>query len=145
MKLFVYIILVLCFTSVLATSLQQMFNDFVKKYGKKYPCENIRQQAFKNFCQNYDDIQTHNAQCTQGRSTYMMGINQYADMKYSDAIGMMCKTNIPAGPRYRRSLPQSVITPSATVLPSYVNFTAMVQPPVDQGVSLLSSTFELSS
>jgi len=61
---------------------QTDFMSFMKKYGKKYPYEEISDR-FKAFRANMDMIQSHNAE----EAGYTMALNEFADMTWDEFRG----------------------------------------------------------
>jgi len=56
------------------------FRDFQAVYGKTYANAAEEAVRFKNFRDNVDIINKHNALFEAGNSTYSLGVNQFADM-----------------------------------------------------------------
>jgi len=81
---------------------QQYFVSFVRAYGKQYASDEFFSR-FAIFKANHNKISQHNAEYSQGKHTYTMAVNEFADMTFEEFHSKMTGF-IPRQNAYARSL-----------------------------------------
>ena len=81
-KMKILIIIISIFTLAIASNYEDLnlrykFNEFVKKYNKRYSSGEEYKDRLNKFAQNLKDIAHHNAMKDK---TWTKGINQFADL-----------------------------------------------------------------
>ncbi|CAL4123327.1 unnamed protein product [Meganyctiphanes norvegica] len=64
-------------------------DDFISKFDKKYENEEEAKKRIKIFQDNVEDMKYHNWLFEYGKSSYMMGVDEYSDMTYDEVISSL--------------------------------------------------------
>lgn len=90
------------------TAIYDSFSHWKKAHSKLYGSseeEGLRYQIYKS---NVLKIQEHNKQANAGKHTYVLGVNQFADMTQSEFKAIYLGTNANKRPANIKSLPTAV-------------------------------------
>ncbi|KAJ8959298.1 hypothetical protein NQ318_021984 [Aromia moschata] len=77
--IFVFVI-VCAMANPLPSKLEDQWRDFKTKHGKKYESDEEEARRFEIFKEAVAKIEEHNKKYEEGKVTYTMGINQFADL-----------------------------------------------------------------
>merc|ERR1712018_870080 len=76
MKLFA----LLCCVAVASATVSDEFRAFKTKYNKAYKNEVENAHRMKAFADNLEKIAKHNKEAAEGKHTYTLGVNKFADL-----------------------------------------------------------------
>ncbi|CAF0726640.1 unnamed protein product [Brachionus calyciflorus] len=85
MKNFLFKLSMLCLI-LLKTLKADQFDDFVKKYGKKYENKMLEEYRRSVFYDNLKLIQEHNKRYEQKLETYFLSVNKFADLTFDELM-----------------------------------------------------------
>merc|ERR1711872_372556 len=70
----------LCCVAVASATVSDEFHAFKAKYNKEYRNEAEHAHRLKAFADNLDKIAKHNKEAAEGKHTYTLGVNKFADL-----------------------------------------------------------------
>ncbi|XP_063040253.1 cystein proteinase inhibitor protein salarin-like [Engraulis encrasicolus] len=75
--------------SVGSVDLDKTFQEWKVKFGKVYSSPEEEAKRKQIWTDNWDRIEAHNAQFSQGLETWSMALNHFADMTWEEFSGTM--------------------------------------------------------
>merc|ERR1711872_517638 len=76
----------LCCVAVASATVSDEFHAFKAKYNKEYRNEAEHAHRLKAFADNLDKIAKHNEEAAEGKHTYTLGVNKFADLTEQEWI-----------------------------------------------------------
>ncbi|XP_076049065.1 procathepsin L-like [Oratosquilla oratoria] len=83
------LVVTLLFVAAVSASVQEEWEAFKAKYEKDYGSDKEEQKRFTIFSANFDGVEKHNKLYDAGKSTFQLGINQFADLTVTEFSKMM--------------------------------------------------------
>lgn len=119
-----------------AEECKKPWEEFCKRHMKHY--KNMQDEAYHEaiFCENWADIELHNARYELGREDYKLDVYEFSDESTDDAISARCGTKLPNQPPDAQSYGTCQYLEFATTKEETLDFRYALSPVDDQGVRI---------
>ncbi|XP_074601850.1 cathepsin L-like [Brevipalpus obovatus] len=113
-----FVILFAVLTTVLAVPQDHEWTKFKVQFGKKYATAEEEAQRHSIFVQNMEKVRQHNERAKNGKVSYTLGMNKFADLTFEE----FSKTHFGYSNKGKFSAPRTHVKRDVSALPASVDW-----------------------